>query len=183
MAIRGALFHGLFAIAAITPHQIYHQDQHFQEMIASFSVEQLHIPWTELVAHVEPFIKYHDLVSDQLISAFGIYSTGLFLLLSMRMSAAMNYQRDGHASYTALTAEVIKFSQKCQLYCTDKRVAVDLSLWSYSLARATELHLQVWIQPTHTQHLIRKGSKITLPHILNPPFKFCAHVFCFPMRW
>ena len=30
---------------------------------------------------------------------------------------------DGHAAYTEMTAEVVKLTQKAQLYCTDKRVA------------------------------------------------------------
>jgi len=140
-ALSGAFWHTIYASIIIAPHQIFHQNANVKEMIAA-NAENLHLPWTELVTYVEPFVQYHDLISNDVLQVYSIYSTAIFLIVSMRLTGAINYQRDGHASYTDLVTEVLKFSQKVQLYCTDKRVAVDLSLWAYATVRTTEMHLQ-----------------------------------------
>ena len=119
VALSGAFWHTIYAAVLITPHQIFHQSDRVKEILVA-DAENLHLPWTELVTYLEPFVQYHDMVSGQLLSAFSIYSTALFLLVSMRTTTALAFQRDGHAAYSGLVTEVIKFSQKAQLYCTDK---------------------------------------------------------------
>lgn len=92
VAMRGSLRHSFYATLVIAPHTIYHQNANVQAQLELYAVENLHLPWCEMVSFCEPFVQYHDLISANLLSAFGIYSTALFLLVSMRMTGALTIQ-------------------------------------------------------------------------------------------
>ena len=85
----------MFAAVAITPHQIYHQSQEVHEQLSQFA-DNIQVPWAELVAYAAPLVQMQDAVSGELLSAFGIYSTALFLLVSMRMTTALSFHAGHH---------------------------------------------------------------------------------------
>ena len=140
VALRGAFWHALYCAVIILPHQLFH---YHVDPTTVLDVPPELLPWmTDVLTFVEPFVMSHDLVSGDLLATFSIYSTALFLIVSMRLTGAMTYQRDGHQYYCDLVTETLKVSQKVQLYCTDPTTASEISVWSYIAVRATELHLQ-----------------------------------------
>ncbi len=84
------------------------------------------------------FLNTHQ---GSLIAAFGVYSTALFLLLSMRLTSAVRYYNDGVLAFSDLCAQSSNLSAQSQLYFTDKRACTEVCLWAYAACRATEAEM------------------------------------------
>jgi predicted membrane chloride channel (bestrophin family) len=84
------------------------------------------------------FLNTHQ---GSLIAAFGVYSTALFLLLSMRLTSAVRYYNDGVLAFSDLCAQTSNLTSQSQLYFTDKRACTEVCLWAYAACRATEAEM------------------------------------------
>ena len=80
--------------------------------------------------------QFLDTHQGSLIAAFGVYSTALFLLLSMRLTSAVRYYNDGVLAFSDLCAQTSNLSAQSQLYFTDKRACTEVCLWAYAACRA-----------------------------------------------
>ena len=98
-------------------------------------LECLSNPQLEFAVH---YLGAHQ---GSLISAFGVYSTALFLLLSMRLTSAVRYYTEGVAAFSELCAQASALTAHSQLYLTDKRVCTEICLWAYGACRATEVQM------------------------------------------
>jgi len=87
-------------------------------------------------------VTYFHTHQSTLLTAFGVYSTAVFLLLSMRLNSAIKVYTDASAAFGDMNAQISSFAHQTQLYLTDKRVSTEASLWAYALARSvqTEMH-------------------------------------------
>ena len=92
-------------------------------------------PQLEMAVH---FLNTHQ---GSLIAAFGVYSTALFLLLSMRLTSAVRYYNDGVLAFSDLCAQSSNFCTAQSLYFTDKRACTEVCLWAYAACRATEAEM------------------------------------------
>jgi hypothetical protein len=85
--------------------------------------------------------QFLDTHQGSLIAAFGVYSTALFLLLSMRLTSAVRYYNDGVLAFSDLAAQSSNLTSQSQLYFTDKRACTEVCLWAYAACRATEAEM------------------------------------------
>ena len=91
--------------------------------------------------NLEMAVQFLDTHQGSLIAAFGVYSTALFLLLSMRLTSAVRYYNDGVLAFSDLCAQSSNLSAQSQLYFTDKRACTEVCLWAYAACRATEAEM------------------------------------------
>ena len=91
--------------------------------------------------NLEMAVQFLDTHQGSLIAAFGVYSTALFLLLSMRLTSAVRYYNDGVLAFSDLAAQSSNLSAQSQLYFTDKRACTEVCLWAYAACRATEAEM------------------------------------------
>ena len=90
----------------------------------------------------DKFVEFVLQNSGALTGITGFLATALFLMLSFRINRGVGRWWEGRSVYGDLLGNLRGLVQSSHLYITDKRVAVEIGIWSYAYARAVELDLR-----------------------------------------
>ena len=76
-------------------------------------------PLARVPRRFQAMMNYLNAHQGSLISAFSVYSTALFLLLSLRLNTAIKYYTDGVTAFSDVCAQISCLTHLTQLYFTD----------------------------------------------------------------
>lgn len=99
-------------------------------------------PLARVPRRFQAMMNYLNAHQGSLISAFSVYSTALFLLLSLRLNTAIKYYTDGVTAFSDVCAQISCLTHLTQLYFTDKSASTEVCLWAYAMCRATEAEMR-----------------------------------------
>jgi len=90
----------------------------------------------------DQFVEWVLQNSSALSGITGFLATALFLMLSFRINRGVGRWWEGRSVYGDMLGNLRGLVQASHMYITNKRVSVEIGLWSYAYARAVELDLR-----------------------------------------
>ena len=139
IAVTASLKHMIFAACLATPYELYQWRGELEQLLTADVYTSI-VPYLTHPTFTTA-MGYFDAHQGTLLAAFSVYSTALFLLLSLRLNSAVKFHADGVQAFTELCTQVSCFTHLSQLYMTDKRIATEATLWAYAVSRATEAQM------------------------------------------
>ena len=121
--LRVSAFHGIYCVGITGPFMYLHTNGHTEST-------------------PDQFVEFVLQNSSALTGITGFLATALFLMLSFRINRGVGRWWEGRSVYGDLLGDLRGLVQSSHLYITDKKVAVEIGIWSYAYARAVELDLR-----------------------------------------
>jgi hypothetical protein len=139
VSVARSIRHICFTTVILLPHQCFHWKDRLGELLPSDVAEKLLDMLTSPA--LAQCVQYVDHNQGTLLQAFGVYSTFLFLVLSLRLTSSITAHNVAVTAFSDVCTQAARFVDATQLYFTDNRISNEATLWAYALPRAAQCEM------------------------------------------